>query len=1126
MDISTMDSYESDSDTSTVEVSSDDTPMPTPGVGGTTPRGRGRGRPGSKSITQSSSNTSLEGMDTGRRGRLHSALGPRSARRRRGEEEDNGPETVDPEEKLALLLIEALADHSRQRLRATHMSLRRYGSVENRVSQKDLQLAFTENQIKFSHRLLQMMTEIYEDHGGVDYERLYKCLMAAHLKTGRDSVKARLMRNDLTSKQEMSKEQRDYDFLCRLEDLLIQDRTFFDIEVLRKDFQGKDTNRTGKIGRETVFLVCDMRTPLYGALLKNLLKRCDEDHNDMISWPEFLSFLEKSQQMAWRRCPELAELPEKAKLAAFSIASNPIEELSSGAKTRVVSRLLKKASLQKEKSTLSTISREKSVDESVPQATTTNEQPNPPQQANQPSPKIEPANQKTEPDPVKAVPDSKEKESKDTSVKQAKKSPDDAPGPPPMIEVDKPSDEGSGTPTKQSTQGPPKGAVAPEPEPPLEPDIDESNKHAVTLEVHGKKVKVVQPEAYKDSSLPIDPPQERLQLDWVYGYRGNDCRCNIYILDNDEIIYFISNIAVMYNRDVHTQRHYKEHTEDIKCMAVHSNGNIVATGQYAGKKDDKSQAHIRVWRADTLGTVHVLGLGNFIKAVMCLSFQKDSDLLAAVDNSQEKTLSLWNVADGTHVASTVLHVDVICDIGFNPHHTDLLVSIGKEHLAWWKVYPETNKITTHAKPEYDNYLRAKFVICLTHTDKGDLVTGDSNGTIYVWGDGGNKITNFVKHGHDGPVFTVLHHRHHLVSGGRDGVMYSWQWTKNMDGAGKVEISKSEGGVRMIQIHKETLLLGTTMNSLLSVVMATKGSPLDGATLEMLPLTQGHFDELRGLTTMPQSFIGADFLTAGVDGIICKFSTEIHQPVWKIVMKGATFLCADCSIDGKLLVLGTHDGHLVILGLDAEDLSVTEVCNKKISKDRLDSIRLAPDCASLAVGGHDRAVYIYSLQDKEEGDKAWEMLGKCKGHRGPVTAIDWSREKVGNTHLLRSSSTTPEQFFWNPTTCAREEGKNAVSLSWCTSNCTVDYAVAGIWSSKQAKEATVNTIDVNPNKTVIAMGDNNGCLSLFRYPCPKDGAFSHTYKCHLNVQTVRFSPSGKYVLTIGGRDSCVMQWKIV
>lgn len=37
--------------------------------------------------------------------------------------------------------------------------------------------------------------------------------------------------------------------------------------------------------------------------------------------------------------------------------------------------------------------------------------------------------------------------------------------------------------------------------------------------------------------------------------------------------------------------------------------------------------------------------------------------------------------------------------------------------------------------------------CLWHGEKDDLITGDSNGTVYVWGHGGNIITNFIKHAH-------------------------------------------------------------------------------------------------------------------------------------------------------------------------------------------------------------------------------------------------------------------------------------------------------------------------------------------------------------------------------------------
>ena len=39
---------------------------------------------------------------------------------------------------------------------------------------------------------------------------------------------------------------------------------------------------------------------------------------------------------------------------------------------------------------------------------------------------------------------------------------------------------------------------------------------------------------------------------------------NIHVLANQEIAYFIANAVILYNQETHTQRHYREHTEDIK----------------------------------------------------------------------------------------------------------------------------------------------------------------------------------------------------------------------------------------------------------------------------------------------------------------------------------------------------------------------------------------------------------------------------------------------------------------------------------------------------------------------------------------------------------------------------------
>lgn len=49
-----------------------------------------------------------------------------------------------------------------------------------------------------------------------------------------------------------------------------------------------------------------------------------------------------------------------------------------------------------------------------------------------------------------------------------------------------------------------------------------------------------------------------------YGYRGRDCRANIYLLPTGEIVYFIASVVALFNYEERTQRHYLGHTDCVK----------------------------------------------------------------------------------------------------------------------------------------------------------------------------------------------------------------------------------------------------------------------------------------------------------------------------------------------------------------------------------------------------------------------------------------------------------------------------------------------------------------------------------------------------------------------------------
>lgn len=59
-----------------------------------------------------------------------------------------------------------------------------------------------------------------------------------------------------------------------------------------------------------------------------------------------------------------------------------------------------------------------------------------------------------------------------------------------------------------------------------------------------------------------------LTVVWIsYGYRGRDCRSNLYLLPTGEIVYFNASVVVLYNTEEQQQRHYLGHNDDVKWWA-------------------------------------------------------------------------------------------------------------------------------------------------------------------------------------------------------------------------------------------------------------------------------------------------------------------------------------------------------------------------------------------------------------------------------------------------------------------------------------------------------------------------------------------------------------------------------
>ncbi len=134
--------------------------------------------------------------------------------------------------------------------------------------------------------------------------------------------------------------------------------------------------------------------------------------------------------------------------------------------------------------------------------------------------------------------------------------------------------------------------------------------------------------------------------------------------------------------------------------------------------------------------------------------------------------------------------------------------------------------------------KPKYVTCLAFSYTGDVLTGDSNGHVFVWGRGYNAVTKALRRVHDGPIFSicVLKDGSIVTGGGKDHRIVQFDSFYKRTGM-EVEVSvvflstsnkdtpkapffflqlpEHLGSVRTIsQGRGSQLLLGSTRNSVL------------------------------------------------------------------------------------------------------------------------------------------------------------------------------------------------------------------------------------------------------------------------------------------------------------------------
>ncbi|RNA10719.1 echinoderm microtubule-associated -like 1 isoform X5 [Brachionus plicatilis] len=638
---------------------------------------------------------------------------------------------------------------------------------------------------------------------------------------------------------------------------------------------------------------------------------------------------------------------------------------------------------------------------------------------------------------------------------------------------------------------------------------------SMVLKLRGRSVKLyAQTEHLADS---VGAPDASLRLEWVYGYRGKDCRSNIFLLSTGELVYFIASVAVLYNPEENNQRFYLGHTDDIKCLSVHPNGVHCATGQTAGHNKKDSRPHVRIWDAINLTTLKVIG-SEFQSSISCLSFSKvNGDVLAVVDDGNDKFLSLWQWETGLKLASTKCYSDAVLNCEFHPLEKNLLFTSGKQHLFYWTFdgallhkktavfEPASNTLIQNSESTKNAKLeKPKFVLCMSFDSRGDLITGDSDGNLIVWSHKEARMVRIVKKLSDTGIFTINVKDDCLIYAGKSNKIVELDSNYQLTGR-SLELGENCGGCRCIlYLNKNMVIVGTMKNSLYEANL--------GEFNFSKCLISSHCDEIWGLSKGKNA---SSFLTCANDGFLSLWDSMSFGQVWSVGLQDRLH-CVDSHPSLDLAAVGFSKPKWIVFDL----IERKTIYMQSEGSEQIEVIKYSPNGCYLAAGSRDNNIYVYRVSDN---GLRYSRIGKCSAHSSFVTHLDWS----SNCEYLMSNSGDYEILFWRAETCRQVVDVQVIrDVEWASRNCVLSMETVGIWDNG-SDGTDINACCESKRAQLLVSVDDFGKVNLFKYPCSSVKAGRKVYGGHSShVTNCRFINNETRLITTGGNDMALFQWEIL
>lgn len=630
---------------------------------------------------------------------------------------------------------------------------------------------------------------------------------------------------------------------------------------------------------------------------------------------------------------------------------------------------------------------------------------------------------------------------------------------------------------------------------------------------------IMEPEEHNDPKN--EAPNVKYELEYVYGYRAEDSRMNCFYNKDGHACYMTAALGVILNQSANTQKFFgggqadntskqvardeKHHTNDITAMGISEDRTLAATGQ------NGSQPVAFVWNATSGEFKRRYKLTKGMREITAISISPNNKFVAMVDNHNDHNLWIFEVDSEKEVKKDKTGVDRIYHCAWSLKEGEMiLATAGVKHFATWDLDAATFK---KRKGIYGKNGNPTSHCCVAWDNEGTCFTGGANSHIYVWKDKELQSTYDV-HG-EGFICAIKWVGGKVISGAKDGMIVVSDPTD-----GKAERSINvEQLVRSVDLKGGNILAGLRNGTILEI------SSSDAKKEIMVSHSSG---ETWGLDIVDDN----TFVTSGDDNQLFAWSiknrkstqaAEICDEDAQSKSGGASSLtefapskCARAvavnSAGNGHVAVGHNDGRVTVRG-GVNDLKKVAYTLQD-SAEWIEAMAYSPDGSKLAVGSHDNNIYIYDAE-------SYDLLGKLDKHNSFITSLDWSED----SSYIRSVCGAHELLFFTVENFEQDGSgaSNTKGLKWATSSAKYGWLVTGIFPA--GTDGThINHVDFSSDGQLIVTGDDYGLVNVWRNPA-RHGATPISLRGHSeHVVRTRFAKGTDYIISVGGYDKTIMQWK--